>query len=150
VGVALYEGLSGVRPFVAKNYNALLVQILTASPRPIEELCSGLPRGLAEVIRTALEKRREKRFGSASEFRAALAPSRAPAMATPVAAGFGLPRVTLFPGAEDSSTASDDEPTLEMLRQPSAEAAEEDHELTEVDAQPPSFADSSDSDQALT
>lgn len=152
VGVALYEGLSGVRPFVAKNYNALLVQILTANARPIEEICTGLPRGLADVIRTALEKRREKRFSSVIEFRAALSPFRAVAKSKPVATGFGLPRVTLFPGGEDSSTSSDDEPTLEMVRDglPGGESREEDQELTEVDAQPPSFADSADSDQALT
>ena len=33
-GVILYEALTGRRPFLAPNYNALLLQILTATPRP--------------------------------------------------------------------------------------------------------------------
>lgn len=151
VGVALYEGLSGVRPFVAKNYNALLVQILTATPRPVEELAR-LPRGLGEVIRKALEKRRDNRYASVVELRTALLPFRPVARPKP-AAGFAVPRVTLFGTAEDSSTSSDDEPTLEMIRESLPDGPtigrEEDADLTQVD-EPPSFADSADSDQALT
>lgn len=71
-GVVLYEAASGQRPFVAKNYNALLVQILTAAPKPIDELVPGIPRGLADIIRRALEKKREMRFQSAGELRQAL------------------------------------------------------------------------------
>jgi serine/threonine-protein kinase len=141
-GVALYEALTGVRPFVAKNYNALLVQILTATPRSVDEIRAGLPHGLSDVIRHALEKRREKRFNSVMEFRAALVPFRVamkPAPSRPV----GLPKVPMFGSGEDSSTSADDEPTLEMDR---LVPPDHDQELTEVDG-PPSFADS---DHALT
>ncbi len=141
-GVALYEALTGVRPFVAKNYNALLVQILTATPRSVDEIRAGLPHGLSDVIRHALEKRREKRFNSVMEFRAALVPFRIamkPAPSRPV----GLPKVPMFGSGEDSSTSADDEPTLEMDR---LVPPDHDQELTEVDG-PPSFADS---DHALT
>ncbi len=71
-GVVLYEALTGVRPFVAKNYNALLVQILTAAPKRVDELMPGLPSGLAAVVHQALEKKREGRFQSAGELRQAL------------------------------------------------------------------------------
>lgn len=71
-GVLLYEGLAGKRPFVAKNYNALLVQILTASPPPLEEARPDLPKELADIVRAALEKRREKRIQSARELRTLL------------------------------------------------------------------------------
>jgi eukaryotic-like serine/threonine-protein kinase len=143
-GVAIYEALTGVRPFVAKNYNALLVQILTAIPKPLEELRPDVPRGLADVVRHALEKKREKRFGSVVELRSALVPFRALARPAPSRAGVGLPKVPMFTGGEDySSTTSDDEPTLEMARDALPET---DPELTEVDG-PPSFADS---DHALT
>ncbi|NUO52622.1 MAG: serine/threonine protein kinase [Polyangiaceae bacterium] len=160
-GVAIYEALTGIRPFVAKNYNALLVQILTAIPKPLEELRPDVPRGLAEVVRHALEKRREKRFGSVVELRSALVPFRTIVVARPAPsrAGIGLPKVPMFTGGEDySSTTSDDEPTLEMARdalpqhlqpepiQPEPAQPETDPELTEVD-DPPSFADS---DHALT
>ena len=43
-GVILYEALTGRRPFTAANYNALLIQILTRSPRPIRELRQDVPR----------------------------------------------------------------------------------------------------------
>lgn len=134
-GVAMYEALTGVRPFVAKNYNALLVQILTVIPRPVEELRSDLPRGLGDVIRHALEKKRDKRFGSVIELRSALVPFRAtvrPAPSRPE----GLPKVPMF-GNEDYSSTSDDEPTVEIPR----ESIPHDPEMTEVDG-PPSFADS--------
>jgi serine/threonine protein kinase len=71
-GVVLYEGLSGKRPFTAKNYNALLVQILTTAPKPIEEIVSGLSPLLVGIIRRALEKKREARFQTVVELAQAL------------------------------------------------------------------------------
>ena len=71
-GVVLYEAITGQRPFVAKNYNALLVQILTAAPKGVEELSAGVPATLAQVVRHALEKKREDRYQSAGELRQAL------------------------------------------------------------------------------
>jgi serine/threonine-protein kinase len=76
MGVVLYEALSGRRPFVAKNYNALLVQILTAEAEPLERVVGGLPGGLAAVVHRALAKKREERFGSARELGDALQPFR--------------------------------------------------------------------------
>ena len=72
VGVILYEALSGHRPFVAKNYNALLVQILTAGHRPLSERNPALPTKLSRIIDKALAKDREQRFQSATEFLDAL------------------------------------------------------------------------------
>jgi tRNA A-37 threonylcarbamoyl transferase component Bud32 len=72
MGVVLYEALSGRRPFVAKNYNALLVQILTAEAEPLERVAKGLPAGLAAVVHRALSKKREDRYGSARELGEAL------------------------------------------------------------------------------
>jgi len=45
-GVILYEALTGRRPFVALNYNALLVQILTATPRAASEAASRSASGV--------------------------------------------------------------------------------------------------------
>jgi serine/threonine-protein kinase len=88
-GVVLYEGLSGKRPFVAKNYNALLVQILTTAPRPIEEVVPALPGALAGVIRRALEKKREVRFQSVNELAEALVMSIRRRQGTSLVAGRG-------------------------------------------------------------
>lgn len=71
-GVVLYEAIAGLRPFVAKNYNALLVQILTTQPKPIDEVVSGLPKGLPGVLGRALEKKRDSRFLSVRELGDAL------------------------------------------------------------------------------
>lgn len=123
VGVAMYEALSGQRPFVARNYNALLVQILTAAPRSILTLRPDLPPTFALVLGRALEKRREARFGSAREFGEALAQFRPPKPAPPMsrpparrASRSVLPKVSIFANGEDSSsyTGSDEEPTQEI------------------------------------
>lgn len=72
IGVILYEALTGQRPFVAHNYNALLVQILTIPQRPVTELDPTIPSGLSRLVDRALAKDREERFQSAREFQEAL------------------------------------------------------------------------------
>jgi serine/threonine protein kinase len=72
VGVILYQALTGQRPFVGNNYNALLVQILTASPRPLPELLPQVPQVLCDLVRCALAKARSERFQSARAFASAI------------------------------------------------------------------------------
>jgi serine/threonine-protein kinase len=66
-GVILYESITGRRPFMAANYNALLMQILTTPPRPARELRPALPPGFDLVLARALERDRGKRYQSATE-----------------------------------------------------------------------------------
>ncbi len=68
VGVVMYEALTGRRPFVATNYNALLVKILTSRPRPVQKLVPTLPDAVVAVVDRALSKLREDRFQSAQAF----------------------------------------------------------------------------------
>lgn len=72
VGVIMYEALTGRRPFVATNYNALLVKILTSKPRPVQKLDAHIPQEVAVIVDRALSKLREDRFQEADEFRAEL------------------------------------------------------------------------------
>ncbi|MCC6527398.1 MAG: serine/threonine protein kinase [Polyangiaceae bacterium] len=72
IGVILYEALSGRRPFVAPNYNALLVKILTSDPRPLDRLVDGMPAALSALVARALRKLPEDRFQSAADFQSAL------------------------------------------------------------------------------
>ena len=72
VGVMLYEGLSGTRPFVATNYNALLVKILTSRPIPIRDVMPGLDDNVANLVDKALSKEPDDRFQSAHAFRNAI------------------------------------------------------------------------------
>src|SRR5204863_228169 len=67
-GVIMYEALTGRRPFVAANYNALLLQILTGSPRPVRDLRPTLPVGFDRVIDKAMARVREARYQTAAEF----------------------------------------------------------------------------------
>jgi serine/threonine protein kinase len=67
-GVILYEALTGRRPFTAANYNALLLQILSTSPRSARELRPALPNGFDAVIEKAMARNRDDRYRSATEF----------------------------------------------------------------------------------
>ena len=77
-GVILYEALTGRRPFTASNYNALLLQILTATPRPASELRPALPPTFDAVIDRAMARRREERYATASDFQRDLQSLRPP------------------------------------------------------------------------
>ena len=72
VGVMLYEGLSGTRPFVATNYNALLVKILTSRPIPIRDVMPNLNGDIVNIVDKALSKEPGDRFQSAHAFRDAI------------------------------------------------------------------------------
>jgi Tol biopolymer transport system component/tRNA A-37 threonylcarbamoyl transferase component Bud32 len=71
-GVVLYELIAGTRPFTGKTQANLAASILTEAPRPLSELEPRTPRGLAEVVRTCLEKDPGKRWQSARDVRHAL------------------------------------------------------------------------------
>ena len=77
-GVMMYECLTGRRPYTAANYNALLVQILTTSPRPPHEIRPAVPLPFEEVVRTAMHRERDKRFRTAAEMQRALVALRDP------------------------------------------------------------------------
>ena len=71
-GVVLYELIAGTRPFTGKTQANLVASILKEDPRPLFEIQPQTPRGLAEVVRTCLEKDPEKRWQSARDVRHAL------------------------------------------------------------------------------
>ncbi len=75
-GVMLYEALTGQRPFVAKNYNSLLVQILQGNAAPPRTLRASIPIALEAVVMRAMAKNRDDRFQTAAEMSHALAPIR--------------------------------------------------------------------------
>jgi serine/threonine-protein kinase len=71
-GIMLYECLAGRRPFIAPNYNALLVQILQSTPRPIREVRPATPAGFDGVLRRSLERDRDQRYRSGAEMQSDL------------------------------------------------------------------------------
>lgn len=72
VGVLLYEMLSGERPFAGTTVRSVMKSVLEVDVRPLVDGLRELDPRLKAVLRTALEKDREKRFQNASEFVAAL------------------------------------------------------------------------------
>jgi serine/threonine protein kinase len=71
-GVMLYEALTGQRPYVAKNYNTLLVNILQGGAAPPRTLRASIPPALEAIVMKAMAKNRDDRYQSAGEFSRAL------------------------------------------------------------------------------
>ena len=71
-GVMLYEMLTGVRPFVAKNTHTLLDLILKSAPAPPRAHREEIPTELERVILVAMRKERTDRYASAGELSKAL------------------------------------------------------------------------------
>jgi eukaryotic-like serine/threonine-protein kinase len=70
--VVLYEAISGGPPFKGNNYNALLRQIVEATPPSLRELAVA-DEELSAIVARGLSKRREQRFASMGELGRALA-----------------------------------------------------------------------------
>ena len=67
LGVVLYQCLAGTPPFRAKNYNALMVGILTRPHRPLIELVPKADPELVQLIEHCLQKDRDVRVQTARE-----------------------------------------------------------------------------------
>jgi TolB-like protein/tetratricopeptide (TPR) repeat protein len=72
VGILAYELLTTRRPFVGSSIQELLVAQAVETPIPLQQLCPGVPAGLAVLVMRCLEKRPEDRFTDAHELLAAL------------------------------------------------------------------------------
>jgi serine/threonine-protein kinase len=138
-GIILYECLSGQRPFDARNYNALLVQILSAAPRPLRELQPEVPAALERIVERALKKSPDERFQTALEVQTALravnladattskmVKKRRPLASEPSSddsdATFVFSRAAI--GLRDGEPASEPEPVLPSVKLPVAEVPE--------------------------
>ena len=66
LGVVAYQMLVGRPPFEATSTPAMLVKHLSERPAPIEQRRSDVPRDLARVVMTLLEKDPAARFSSAA------------------------------------------------------------------------------------
>jgi eukaryotic-like serine/threonine-protein kinase len=72
LGAILYEALAGRPPHTAPTYEAVLIAICTRETPDLRELNPEVPEELARVIHRALERNRDHRFQSASDFLEAL------------------------------------------------------------------------------
>ncbi len=72
LGVVLYEGASGQRPFERNTSAELLEAILHHIPVPPAQLNPRVPAELQRIIAKAMEKRRELRYQTAADLKADL------------------------------------------------------------------------------
>ena len=78
LGVILYEMVSGHVPFAADSFAELAVQVLSAEAPALDASGGGLPPALGAVVARALDKDPARRFQTAAELGAALAPFAKP------------------------------------------------------------------------
>ena len=74
LGLVLYFLVTGKLAFDADTLGAYLVKILQEEPIPVRSWRPDLPEELAQVIQRAIQKDPDRRFQTAAEMRAALAP----------------------------------------------------------------------------
>jgi eukaryotic-like serine/threonine-protein kinase len=107
VGVVLYEGLTGTRPFAAPTPIAMVHAIDQASPAPLRDCCPGLDPALVATVERAMAKNPEERFASAAAMSAALRAGAEPpgdvtdtptVMAMPTALTAVVPDSAALPG----------------------------------------------------
>ncbi len=77
VGVILYEMISGTRPFHGKTVEKIITSVIETDVRPLIEELDQLSKPVQKILRRVLEKKREDRFQSASEFIDAIEQSKA-------------------------------------------------------------------------
>jgi serine/threonine-protein kinase len=65
-GVMMYEAIVGKRPFLAPNYNALLLAIINTTPRPLREARPATPTTFEAIVTHAMAKARDDRYPSAN------------------------------------------------------------------------------------
>ncbi len=70
LGVVLYELATGRKPFTGESRQATINRILSANPDPPTTIEPSLPPDLDRILRKALDKDRELRYQTVSDFRA--------------------------------------------------------------------------------
>ncbi len=96
LGVALYEIVSGSRPFQGDSEYSIMSAHLEKTPIPLLQIDPSLPAALNSIVQMAIEKDPGKRFQSADAFRNALL-SVVPTAAPPAAPQPVAPRTAPVP-----------------------------------------------------
>jgi serine/threonine-protein kinase len=83
MGIMLFELFTGTRPFTGENVASVLYKQVYDPPPLESDVAAAIPAAIKPIIQRALAKRRDDRFSTATELRAALVEARA-ALATTV------------------------------------------------------------------
>jgi serine/threonine-protein kinase len=71
-GVVIFEMFTGELPFKGSTPAAVLYQVVHTAPPPLSQFRAGIPIGLEQILRKALEKKPEDRYQTAAELAADL------------------------------------------------------------------------------
>jgi serine/threonine protein kinase len=106
LGVVLYEALAGKRPFEGESVTETMMNIIMQEATELSAIAPKVPAALVEIVGRALQKKPERRYGSAGEMVDALArvdfkqPAVRPAVKPPK---IDAPTVALTSAAPQSS-----------------------------------------------
>ena len=123
-GVMMYESIIGKRPFLAPNYNALLLAIINTTPRPLHELRPATPPQLEAIVVRAMARVREDRYPTANAMLrdVQVLPTNAPAQRIPAPPTTDeRHRAQVVGGRQPSRPSHSDDPSdrpREMLARP--------------------------------
>lgn len=126
LGVVLYEAIAGKRPFEGESVTETMMNIIMQEAPGLATITAAVPSSLAEIVDRALQKKPERRFGSAGEMVDALAkvdfkqPAARPAQKPPK---FDAPTVAMPSAPQPSQTpipgqralVADDDPVTRYL-----------------------------------
>ncbi len=125
-GITLYRVLTGRRPIDGDSEFAVMRAQIQDLPLPLYHWNKAIPTALSDIVLRALEKAPERRFQSANEFRAALAPfvgrRVAPQLSYEATVTMFQPATEPVSPTPIPSTAAFDAPTLNTLRNTLAES----------------------------
>src|SRR5258708_2827751 len=113
LGVVLYEALAGRRPYEGESVTETMMNIIMQEAPDLSAVAPTLPPSLAEVVNRALQKKPERRFGSAGEMVDALSrvDFKPGAKVPPKPSKVDVPTVAMSPSPAPLTPAPPPQPT---------------------------------------
>jgi len=128
LGVVIYEALAGKRPFEGESVTETMMNIIMQEPVELSTIAPKVPPALTEIVGRSLQKKPERRYGSAGEMVDALskvdfkAPPPKPATPAkpgkadvPTVAMPSAPQPTATPIPGQRALIADDDPVTRYL-----------------------------------
>ena len=125
LGVVLYEALAGKRPYEGESVTETMMNIIMQEVPDLAVVAPSLPSSLVDVVNRALQKKPERRFGSAGEmidalsrvdFKPGVKPPAKPAkIDAPTVAIPSAPQPTVTPIPGQRALIADDDPVTRYL-----------------------------------
>ena len=127
LGVVLYEAIAGKRPFEGESVTETMMNIIMQEPVELSVVAPKAPAQLVDVVSRALQKKPERRFGSAGEMVDALSKAdlkqppppkpaqRPPKIDAPTVTMPSAPQTSAAPIPGQRALIADDDPVTRYL-----------------------------------